>query len=181
MEKFRLLGTVVNAAVVILGSAIGLLVHLLAERRKTPKRESQRNLGHELSSAVMIGLGLCAFLIGVQGAIKAQNILLVILSMAIGAAIGTLLNLDGKIRKLGDLGFLSLTVKAVYSADELKIFLYRQVWRDRGLLGGHTYHTFDLLRVAHYTVSTDECIAVGGSYETGEQLYCGGLSRAVDT
>ena len=103
MDKFRLLGTVVNAAVVILGSATGLLVHLLAERRKTPKRDSQRNLGHELSSAVMIGLGLCAFLIGVQGAIKAQNILLVILSMAIGAAIGTLLNLDGKIRKLGDL------------------------------------------------------------------------------
>lgn len=103
MENFQLLGTVVNAAVVILGSALGLWVHLLAGRRKQTKKEGERFLGRELSSAVMIGIGLCAFLIGVQGAIKAQNILLVILSMAIGAAIGTLLDLDGKIRKLGDL------------------------------------------------------------------------------
>ena len=102
MENFQLLGTVVNAAVVILGSGIGLLVHLLAKRRKQPKKEGKRLLGQELSSAVMIGIGLCAFLIGVQGAIKAQNILLVILSMAIGAAIGTLLDLDGKIRRLGE-------------------------------------------------------------------------------
>ena len=101
MEKFQLWGTVVNAAVVILGATLGLLVHLLAGRNKTPK-EGKRNLGGDLSSAVMTGLAFCAFLIGVQGALKAQNILVVILSMAIGAAIGTLLDLDGKIVRLGD-------------------------------------------------------------------------------
>lgn len=94
-------GTVVNAAVVFLGAALGLLVHFLAGRSKTPK-EGKRNLGKELSSAIMTGLAFCAFLIGVQGALKTQNILVVIISMAVGSAIGTLLDLDGKIVRLGD-------------------------------------------------------------------------------
>lgn len=101
MENFQLLGTVVNAAVVILGSSVGLLVHLLAGRTKKI-REGKPSRGKELSAAVMTGLAFCALLIGVQGAIKAQNILVVILSMALGAAIGTLLDLDGKIVRLGD-------------------------------------------------------------------------------
>lgn len=102
MENFQLLGTVVNAAVVILGSTIGLFVHLLAERPKKKVEEGKHSRGRELSAAVMTGLAFCALLIGVQGAIEAQNILVVILSMAIGAAIGTLLDLDGKIVRLGD-------------------------------------------------------------------------------
>lgn len=101
MENFQLLGTVVNVAVVILGSFIGLLVHFLTGRtNKTAEKKTSRGKG--VSAAVMMGLAFCAFLIGVQGAIKAQNILVVILSMAIGAAIGTLLDLDGKIVRLGD-------------------------------------------------------------------------------
>lgn len=101
MEKFQLLGTVVNAAAVILGALIGMLVHWLTGRSKRDE-EGKPSRGRELSSAVMTGLGLCAFLIGVQGAIKAQNVLIVIISMAIGAAIGTLLDLDGKIVRVGD-------------------------------------------------------------------------------
>lgn len=101
MGFFGLLGTLVNAGAVILGAAIGLVVHVFtahSEKHETGKC----SLGKDLSSGIMAGLGLCAFLIGVQGAVKAQNVLVVILSMTIGAAIGILLDLDGKIVKLGD-------------------------------------------------------------------------------
>ena len=50
-----------------------------------------------LSSAIMMGMGLCVLLIGVQGAIQTQHVLVVILSMAFGALIGTLLDLDGRL------------------------------------------------------------------------------------
>lgn len=101
MGNFQLWGTVFNSVLVAVGALLGLLIHLLvghAKRLGTGKRD----LGHELSSAVMTGLAFCTLLIGIEGALKVRDILVVILSVAIGSAVGTLLDLDGKFVRLGD-------------------------------------------------------------------------------
>ena len=82
-----LLGVLVNTATVIVGSLLGLLF-----RRGIPQR---------VSSAVMIGLGLCAVYIGIDGALEGENVLIVIASMVLGSIVGTLLDIDGAIGRLG--------------------------------------------------------------------------------
>ena len=77
-----LTGAVVNALAIAGGGAIGLLF-----RRGIPER---------VSKTVMIGLGLCVLYIGISGASACRSILIVIVSMTLGAAVGALLNIDGK-------------------------------------------------------------------------------------
>ena len=82
-----LTGAVVNALAIAGGGAIGLLF-----RRGIPER---------VSKTVMIGLGLCVLYIGISGASACRSILIVIVSMTLGAAVGALLNIDGSIHRLG--------------------------------------------------------------------------------
>ena len=82
-----LTGAVVNALAISGGGAIGLLF-----RRGIPER---------VSKTVMIGLGLCVLYIGISGASACRSILIVIVSMTLGAAVGALLNIDGSIHRLG--------------------------------------------------------------------------------
>ncbi|MBQ6706324.1 MAG: DUF554 domain-containing protein [Clostridia bacterium] len=83
-----MLGVLVNIATVIVGSLIGTLC-----RKGLPER---------LTSAIMTGLGLCVLYIGIDGALEGQNTLVLVLSVAIGVLVGTLLDIDGKIHRLGD-------------------------------------------------------------------------------
>lgn len=82
-----LTGAVVNALAIAGGGAIGLLF-----RRDIPER---------VSKTVMVGLGLCVLYIGISGASACRSILIVIVSMTLGAAVGALLNIDGSIHRLG--------------------------------------------------------------------------------
>lgn len=82
-------GTIVNALAIVAGGAVGLLF-----RRGIPER---------VSKTVMIGLGLCVLYIGISGAFACRSILIVIVSMTLGAAVGALLNIDGAIHRLGTL------------------------------------------------------------------------------
>lgn len=82
-----LTGAVVNALAIVGGGAIGLLF-----RRGIPER---------VSKTVMVGLGLCVLYIGISGASACRSILIVIVSMTLGAAVGALLNIDGSIHRLG--------------------------------------------------------------------------------
>jgi uncharacterized membrane protein YqgA involved in biofilm formation len=82
------LGTIVNALAVILGATVGLLL-----KKALPKK-----LGEALVSAV----ALCVLFIGVEGALKCTNPLVMIISMVLGTIVGTLLDLDGKIHRLGE-------------------------------------------------------------------------------
>jgi uncharacterized membrane protein YqgA involved in biofilm formation len=82
-----MIGVITNVITVLLGSAIGL-----AFRRGIPKR---------LTDAVMLGIGLCTVYIGISGALEGENTLVTIISMALGAIIGTLLDIDGAINRLG--------------------------------------------------------------------------------
>ena len=49
----------------------------------------------------MKGVGLCVLYIGIDGCLQGSNALITILSAAIGAVIGELLDLDGKVNRLG--------------------------------------------------------------------------------
>ena len=56
-----------------------------------------------VSDALMKGVSLCVLLIGVSGAIKTQNVIIVIVSMVIGTVIGELCDLDRRVTALGRL------------------------------------------------------------------------------
>ncbi|MGI6696384.1 MAG: DUF554 domain-containing protein [Christensenellales bacterium] len=81
-------GVLVNAVLVILGSALGLLFGKL--------------LSDRLNKAVMTGIGLCTLYIGISGTLKGENPLILIAAMVLGVVIGTLLDIDGFVQHLGD-------------------------------------------------------------------------------
>lgn len=81
-------GVLINVCTVILGSTVGLLF--------------KKSISRKYSDAVMTGIGLCVILIGIQGMLKGENALITIISMVIGALIGTALDIDGKLNGIGD-------------------------------------------------------------------------------
>ena len=83
-----MLGTLVNFSAIIIGSIIGLLL--------------KNGVPEKLSNTIMQGLALCVLLIGISGAIKGSNVLLIIISIVIGGFIGELIDLDNLLQKLGD-------------------------------------------------------------------------------
>lgn len=83
-----MLGTIVNVIAVIVGGFIGLCF-----KKGLPKR---------LTDAVMTGVALCTVYIGISGCLKGENAIITVVSIAIGAIVGTLLDLDGKLNGLGE-------------------------------------------------------------------------------
>lgn len=82
------LGTLVNTATVIVGTFVGLIF-----RKILPKK---------ICDAVVVGVALCVLYIGIDGVMECNNPLVMILSVVLGAVVGTLLDLDGRIHRLGD-------------------------------------------------------------------------------
>lgn len=80
-------GTVVNVLAVLVGGTLGLLLN-----KGVPER---------IATALMTGVGFCTMYIGITGCLDGNNTLVIVLSIVIGAAIGTLLDLDGKLNRLG--------------------------------------------------------------------------------
>ena len=83
-----MIGVLVNVITVILGSSIGLLF-----KKGIPER---------VSKAAMIGLGACTLYIGISGSLSGENVLILIAAVVLGAIIGTLLDIDGRIGKLAE-------------------------------------------------------------------------------
>lgn len=83
-----LIGTLVNTGTVIAGSLIGLYLGNILPQR--------------LQDTVMKGLGLCTLFIGITGLMGGENALITVLSMAIGAVIGELLDLDGHLNRFAE-------------------------------------------------------------------------------
>ena len=96
VTAFPLWGSIVNALMIIFGAGIGLIVKGLIG-----KGASGGPL-ERVSDALMKGMGLCVLLIGIMGALETRNIMIVILSVLVGAVIGELCNLDKGINSLGD-------------------------------------------------------------------------------
>lgn len=80
-------GTLLNMLTIILGSTIGLLIG-----NRLPKK---------IQESVVTGLGFVTLAIGVQGAIGSGNVLIPLLSIAIGVIIGELLDVDGALKRFG--------------------------------------------------------------------------------
>ena len=81
-------GTIVNAAAVVGGSLIGLLI-----KQGIPERYQK---------TVMQGLGLTTLIIGLQMSFKTQNILIVIFSLVLGALAGEAIGIDRRLERFGD-------------------------------------------------------------------------------
>ncbi len=81
-------GVLANCVFVIFGSLIGIVFH--------------KYIGKESSDAVMTAMGLCCIYIGIDGALKGNNSLVLIVSLAVGTMVGTLIDLDKLINRLGD-------------------------------------------------------------------------------
>ena len=82
-----MIGTLINVAAILVGSGLGLLL--------------KRGLREDIADTIMQGLGLCVVLIGMSGALETQNMLLVILSMVLGGALGAWINIQAKLDRLG--------------------------------------------------------------------------------
>lgn len=87
-----LTGTLVNAAGVLVGGGVGLALHKLM-RRGIPER---------YSALVMKGIGLCTVYIAFSHLLDGSKTLVTILSMVLGTIIGEWLDLDGKLKRLGE-------------------------------------------------------------------------------
>lgn len=108
------LGTIINFFVVLICGVIGTLI-----KRGVPKR---------ISDAIMSAMGICVVYIGIDGALEAApaitdgallsnglvKVLVMILSMGLGALIGELIDIDKWINKLGD----TLEAKFAHSGEK---------------------------------------------------------------
>lgn len=78
----------VNSLAVFLGGMLGLAFG--------------RFLNEKLTKAAMTGLALCVLYIGISGSLKGENVLITIAAIVIAALIGTLLDIDGAVNRLGE-------------------------------------------------------------------------------
>ena len=103
-ESIPLWGTIVNSLGVVAGAFVGLIIKHFSDAKKS-ETQGELNGGYvktELPDAIMKGVALCVMLIGITGAIKTQDIMVVIISIVTGAVIGTLCRLDKGISGLGE-------------------------------------------------------------------------------
>ncbi len=84
----KMTGVLVNVLTVLIGSTVGLVF--------------KKGISEKYSGAVMTGIGLCTVFIGISGMLKGQNVLVAIISMVLGALVGTALDIDGKLNSAGD-------------------------------------------------------------------------------
>jgi len=82
------IGSIVNALAIIGGSLIGCWL-----QSRFPER---------IRAIVFQGLGLCVLLIGIQMALKVENVLIVIFAVLLGGITGELLRLDTLFERLGN-------------------------------------------------------------------------------
>ena len=83
-----MLGTFANVAAIVVGGLIGALL--------------KNGLSAKISDTVLKGLALCVLLVGIINALKVSNLLFVFIAVVIGAIIGEWLDLDQKLKALGD-------------------------------------------------------------------------------
>ena len=99
-----LLGSAVNAGAIVLATLIGIVL--------------KKGIKESLSDLLMKALGLCTLYIGITGALKGQNTLVLILSMIVGCLIGEVLKLEERINSPGK-WLESKLVKNLYFAGEV--------------------------------------------------------------
>lgn len=82
-----LFGTLINGALIIIGSLLGLLF---------------RNIPERFKKTVMHGIGLAVILIGMQMAFSTEMIIIVLLSLLTGALLGELFHVEEGLNRFGE-------------------------------------------------------------------------------
>lgn len=96
MQNFILFGSIINFIAVLIGGTLGALLRKI----KVPER---------IKSGIMTAMALCVMYIGIDGMLNFKypdagvNVILCIVSMAIGVLMGELLNIDKGMQNLGNL------------------------------------------------------------------------------
>ena len=83
-----LTGSIVNMLAIFAGCFVGMVLGKV--------------IPEHLGNSIEKGIALCVLYIGIDGALAGENTLVAIISMVLGAIIGDLLDLDGRIRALGN-------------------------------------------------------------------------------
>ena len=81
------LGTLANCVAIIIGALLGVFC--------------KRGLPEKWQETMMSSIALCILIIGVQMALKTQNIIIVIFSLVLGAIVGEILDLEAAMNRLG--------------------------------------------------------------------------------
>lgn len=81
-----LLGTLINAVLIVVGTFIG---------------RALRNIPEKMKETVMYAIGLAVVVLGLQMGFESQNFIVVIISLVLGAVIGEWMNLDSKLNDFG--------------------------------------------------------------------------------
>ena len=82
------MGTVVNVLAILAGGSIGLLL--------------RKGLPEKWQSTIMHGIALCVGVIGIQMALKTNNIMIVIASMVVGGILGEAMDIEGRLNTFGN-------------------------------------------------------------------------------
>lgn len=83
-----MLGTIVNSAAIIVGTFLGILL--------------KTGIPDKIKHTIMQGIGLSVMLIGLSMAMKTQNVIIVILSLAIGGIIGEVFAIEDRLKNAGE-------------------------------------------------------------------------------
>lgn len=82
------LGTIMNCVAIVVGSLLGVVL--------------KRGLPEKWQQTMMSGIALCIVIIGVQMALKTGNIIITIVSLAVGAMLGEIIDIERRLQALGD-------------------------------------------------------------------------------
>lgn len=82
-----MLSVFVNAVTVIIGGLLGVFL--------------KKGIPEKVEKALMTGLGLCVMYIGISGTLKGENQLVTVISMVLGTIVGTLIDIDKQLNRLG--------------------------------------------------------------------------------
>lgn len=82
-----MIGVLINTAAIIVGALVGIML--------------KKGLPERISKVLTTAIGLAVLYIGIDGMMSGENTLVLVLSMVIGAVIGTALDLDRRLEALG--------------------------------------------------------------------------------
>ena len=83
-----MIGTIINTAAIIIGCIIGLIL-----KEHFPKK---------IGIILFQGIGLISLTLGIQMAIQAREILLIIIALVTGSIIGELMDIEVRLEKTGE-------------------------------------------------------------------------------
>src|SRR5574344_367296 len=71
----------------------------------------KKGISEKIKNALMVGLGLCVLYIGISGISADTNIIILVLSVSIGALLGETVDFDSRFNQLGVLVQKKLPIK----------------------------------------------------------------------